>query len=489
MVLYGVLLALFMIMFNMTVTLIGGLNMVSELGGSLDILCYGVSFYCIGNALGIPLGKPAMTCFSQSQLFIFCLLGTVLSSIGCSQSSNFALFILFRGLEGLAAGPLLILITTYYIPKVSGGNSQRAKTLLVICFAVAPLFGASIGGVIGFNYNWRMLFYGSTLINGLLSIYLGYCLPSYNTPTLPWSFDKLEYFFYFVGVLFISSALVTGQQFDWLRSPGITWLLSVGSISMVCFLLRNRCWSQYPIIDFNMLKKPYISLSAVIVALLFSAYFGSVSLIAAWLFFDVNYTPDWIALLMIIMALGMVVRLFFTFHKFDPRFPIAAAVIFFILCCFYSSGFNWDIDFTRIALARLLLGLVIPIFLPPLLQTMRYKLTGQMLVESVSFFHIIRTVSTALGVGLYHILWQRREVFYHLRLGGALTSFSEITQQFLARAKQFNLSDEAAFAQLNAYLDEQSASLALNDCFYAIGWLMIVILLGILITFFFKLRI
>ncbi len=463
--------------------------MVSDLGGSLAIESYGISFYCIGNALTIPLGKPEMTRLSQSNLFTYCLLLFAASSLGCALSTSYAMAILYRLLQGAAAGPLLTLITTYYIPRIPDGSSQRTQLLLIVCFSVAPLLGASIGGVIGFNYNWRTIFYGTTLICTLLSLHLGSKLSSYNTPTSSCSFDKLEYFFYFIGVLFLPSALVTGQQFDWFRSSGITLLVIIGGVSLVCFLVRNFFWSNYPIIDFKLLKNYYISGSAIIMALILSAYFGSISMITGWLFADLNYTPNWIALLFFIMALGICVRLFPSFQKYDPRIQIIVGVICFIACCFYSSWFNWDIDFNRIVIARVLLGLVMPIFLPPLLQLMYYKLTDKMLVESINFFHVIRVLASALGVGLYHILWQRHEVFYHLRLGGALTPLSDITRQFQIHAKQFNFSNEATLEQLNVYLNKQAASLALNDCFYAIGWLMVVMLIGIVITFFFKSRI
>ncbi|WP_454783076.1 hypothetical protein [Legionella sp. WA2022007384] len=82
-----------------------------------------------------------------------------------------------------------------------------------------------------------------------------------------------------------------------------------------------------------------------------------------------------------------------------------------------------------------------------------------------------RLLGSALGVSLFLILWHRREVFFHLRLGSNLTAFSPETQNFLQQAKLFHLQGKHALAQLNNYLTRQAIALALDDCFYLMGWM------------------
>ncbi len=93
--------------------------------------------------------------------------------------------------------------------------------------------------------------------------------------------------------------------------------------------------------------------------------------------------------------------------------------------------------------------------------------------ERINVFHIVRLLGSALGASLYIILWQRRQVFYHLRLGSLLTPLAPPTQQFFERAEQFHLSGEKALAKLNSLLDRQATALALDDCFYLMGWMMV----------------
>ena len=486
MILYSLLLSLFIILFSMTFTLISGINIVSDLGANMSLAAYGASFYCLGNALTLPLGKPFMTRFNPVQLYALCMILFAFFSLGCAFSTNYVEFILFRLLMGLAAGPLFVLITVDFIPTVSRGNSRFTANIILMCFVVAPLLGASIDGVISFLYHWHWLFYIISLTCLILAFYLGRelraCTSIQSKQSQHIRLDKWGYCFYFFGTLFLSTGLVTGQEFDWFRSVWITRLLVIGSISLICFIVRHYLL-DCGIIDFKLFKNPYFSVSVCFVAFLFSTYFGSMAILTGWLYVDANYTPDWIALLMFIMALCMGIRFFLTFQSFDPRVPIAMAVISFAACCFYMATFNWDINFGRVVISRVLIGCVIPFFLPGLTQLMKHKLEEGKLVECQNVFHTTRTIASALGVGLYPILWQRRQVFYHERLGEDLTTGSELTRAFIENTQRFNLSESEALAQLNDFLNKQAASLALNDCFYFMGWIMMSLLIILIVTF------
>jgi DHA2 family multidrug resistance protein len=99
---------------------------------------------------------------------------------------------------------------------------------------------------------------------------------------------------------------------------------------------------------------------------------------------------------------------------------------------------------------------------------------------------VSRLLGSGLGVALFLILWHRREVFFHERLGSSLTLLSHETQQFLEHAKFFHIQGKEALAQLNYYLTRQATALALDDCFYLMGWMTVSLLFFLLITFLFR---
>jgi MFS transporter, DHA2 family, multidrug resistance protein len=88
-------------------------------------------------------------------------------------------------------------------------------------------------------------------------------------------------------------------------------------------------------------------------------------------------------------------------------------------------------------------------------------------------------------VSLYVILWQRRQIFYHERLGSNLTAFSMQTNQFFKNAKLIDLKGQFADARLDYFLERQATSLALDDCFWLMGWILVGLLVLLCLTFFF----
>ncbi|WP_019216154.1 MFS transporter [Legionella tunisiensis] len=128
MIFYVLLLSLAIVIFNLTLPMMAGLYIVSDLGGNAYLAPYGVSFFCLGNVLGVPLGKPWITRLSALQLYVLCLCLMLIFSWQCVVASNYFNFILFRFLEGFASGPLFLLITMSLIPLLA-----PEKNLNLLC--------------------------------------------------------------------------------------------------------------------------------------------------------------------------------------------------------------------------------------------------------------------------------------------------------------------------------------------------------------------
>ncbi len=486
MILYILLLSLGAVIFNLTLPIMAGLYIVSDLGGSPYMTSYTVSFFCIGNLLGVPLGKPAVTRLSPIQLYAVCLSLTALFSWECATASNFFTFILFRFLEGLASGPMFLLITVTLIPLLSSNKDKvYVVSLVLICLSIIPVIGASYGAWIAYNYNWRFLFFSNVPLCLFLIVYVGFGYRKYHEPVKKTYFDKLGYFYYCVSMIFIGTALTTGQELDWFRSSLITFLLISGVISFIFFILRSGS-AQHPVIELKLLKNFYFSLAMIYIALFFALYFGMVILLSLWLKLYVNYTPDWIALIIGTMAFCGWIPVLINKKQYEPFSPLIIALLFFAVSCFYTTFFNVDIDFNRIAFSRGLAGIGLALFLSPLFQLSVQTFPEAKHVECMCFFHVARLLGSGLGVALFLILWHRREVFFHLRLGSSLTAFAHETELFLERAKLLHIQGKHASAQLNYYLTRQATALALDDCFYLMGWMALSLMFFLIIVVLFR---
>lgn len=469
---------IFLVIFNYTLTLMAGVYIVGELGGSNYITTYTVTFYALGNALGVPLGAFLWRQFGVTRLLVFFLLMFAFFNVLCGLATTFSFLIACRFLQGLMGGPFYGLVNRLQVALVPPAKRSLFTSLNLTILAVTPVIGASYGGWIGYDYHWRWVFFiNIPFILGLAVFYAtqikGLNQKEKNT------FDLVGYLAYFFTILFLGFFIATGQELDWLNSRLLITCLLVGIPSLIFFIL----WSlrhPTPIIDFEVLKKPVVIFALTNLTILFSAYFGMVILLALWLKLYVQYTPLWIATLLGTMAIAGLLPSVLVGDKWgrtDARFPLLLSIGCLAISCFNTATFTEDVNFGRVVGSRILAGFGLAFFLPPIFRLSFRSVPDEKSLSVVVIFQVVRALASGIGASFYTILWQRREIFYHERFTSLLTPFSQLTKNFFQHAKQFHLHGEAAKAQLDYFVERQSIALALDDCFYLMGW----ILMGLLV--------
>ena len=475
---------LFSVIFNYTLSIMASPYIVADLGGSRDTASYTVSFFAIGNALGVPLGRGFMKQIGPARFLVIAILLFTFFSWMCAIAPNYPFFNAARFLQGFVAGPFYAL--GFYFFSLLQPKEKKAlfTTISITIFTITPVLGACWGGVIAYEWKWSWAFYFNIPFLLLLAGYLHYRLKGFdNQPRGEHSFDGVGYLTFFIGVFFLSFVVIMGQELDWFRSNLIVALVVIG-LPCLFFFIFWELNHPHPVLCLRLLEKPALSFALFNLAILFSAYFGMVVLLSLWLKFWANYTPDWIAALLGIMALTAFFPIFIIntkMSRIDDRIYLGLAIVLLTLSCFYTTTFNVDIDLQRISISRLLAGLGLALFLAPIFRLSFRSIPNEETLHVLGLFQVVRALSSGLGASIYATIWLRRQVFFHDRLGSKITNASTETQEFFSNARQLGLSGDHANAQLEYYLEREATSLALDDCFYLMAW----ILIGLLITFLF----
>lgn len=482
---------LFTVVFNFTLTLMASPYIVGDLGGSNEIASYGTTFYVLGNALGIPLGKALLDKIGAVRFLIICMFLFVFFATLSASAPNYPFFNATRFLQGFSGGPLYVL-TSYLLSMLAPIEKRRLfAPITMSILTMTPVIGASWGGWIAYEWGWRWIFCIDLPLNLFLIFYFMFRLKGFDSAHKENSktpVDVIGYISFFIGLFCLGFVTITGQQLDWFRSPLIIVFTLLGILFLVYFIV----WAfnhPDPILHLPMLKNPYFSFALLNLLVLFSAYFGMVILLTFWLNLWVNYTPEWIALLIGIMAVVSFFPLFFIdekMGKMDNRIFLALSIIFLAISCFYTTTFNIEINFGKIAFSRTLAGVGLALFLAPIARICFQNFPEEKSLDVLSLFQVVRAIACGLGASVYFTIWYRRQIFYHDRLGSQLTVLSPETQDFFSNAEQFNLHGDRANAQLEYYLQREATSLALDDCFYLMGLVLIGILLTFILTFFAK---
>lgn len=480
--------SLFLAVFYNTVTNMAGVYIVSDLGGSTYTSIYAMVFFGLGNLLSLPLTNPLADRFGPIKLLVFGLLFYTFFSILCGFAETFVLFNLFRFGMGLSSGFFYILCRRLLIACATPEECKTYSFFMLLLYAVVPVLGASFGAWLAYVNHWRWLFHVNEPISLFLAGYFWFYHRQRDTaPKHPLQIDKISYLFFALGISSLLTAAALSQQLDWYRSPTLVTLTLIGVPSLLFYILWDLV-SETPLLDLRLFKIPLFSYSLINLGGLFSAYFGMIILISLWLNLYVNYTPWWITVLISTMAFAglaafFVIRQFL--ERFDPRYTLALAIACFAGSCYYSTYFDVDVDFFHLAVARILAGFGLVLFLLPIFQLVTHSSPPEKTDSAFTLFQIVRTLSSSLGSSLYVILWQRREVFFHERLGEGLTINSQLTTDYFARATQiFNLTKEQATAQLDVFLERQATSLALNDVFGCMGYILVGLLALLALSFY-----
>lgn len=482
--------SLFLAIFYNTITNMAGIYIVSELGGSSYISIYLMIFFGLGNLLSLPLANPIADRVGPIKLLVCCLLLYTFFSVLCGMASTFVWLNLFRFGLGLSCGPLFILCRRIVLAYAPQQKVAICSFIMLLMYAIVPVLGVSFGAWLAYENLWRWMFLG----NGPIALTAAGYFWLFYRQTDPicaqrLAVDKVGYFFYAVGISALLIAATLSQQLDWYRSPTLVTLALIGVPSFLFFILWELI-SPNPILQIQLLRSPMLSFGLLNLGILFSTYFGMIILITLWLNIYANYTPWWISILIGSMAIAGVFAYFVSkglLKRYDPRLTLALAILSFAISCYYSTYFDVDVDFFHLAVARFLAGLGLVLFLLPLFEICCSSYGPDQTDSIFTLFQLVRALFSCLGSGLYVILWQRRQIFFHERLGEPLTVNSPLTIDYFNRATEvFHLTYEQAVLELNGLLERQATSLALNDVFGFMGSILMGLFALLLLSFFKK---
>lgn len=477
---------LFLAIFYNTITNMAGIYIASDLGGGPNMSVYPMVFFGIGNVLTIPLAAPLSSRFGPLKLLVYSLCLYAFFSILCSLAPTFFLFNVYRFGLGLSSGVFYVLCRILLVSFATEKQAAAYGFWTVLVFAIVPVLGNSFGAWLAYEGVWRWIFHANLPVAlGLIFYFWSY--RSLDPPASSPPFDWTGYAFFFLGVGLLSTAATLAQQLDWYRSDILVFMTLVGAPCLLFFLWWS--WSHpSPVLEFSLLKSPLLLFSLLHLVVLFSSYFGMIILLAIWLKIYANYTPLWISLLIGIMGVaGLIAFLLSRVFplRVDPRVSLGLAILSFASSCYYSTYFDVETDFYHLAVARTLAGMALLLFLFPVFELTMASYDKSKGVALFSLFQFFRALASALGSALYVILWQRRQAFFHERLGEGLTVYSTLTKEYFQRATEvFGLSEAQATAELGVLLDTHATSLALNDTFGCMGYILLGLLLLLLLSFF-----
>src|SRR3569623_1532017 len=134
-------------------------DMKGNLGSTLTEIGWVITAYAIGNVIIIPMTSWLSQQFGRRNYFAASILLFTICSFLCGTASGIWELVVFRFLQGVGGGALLVtsqtIITESYPPEKRG----MAQAIYGMGVIIGPTLGPPIRGYIVVNFSWLYIFY------------------------------------------------------------------------------------------------------------------------------------------------------------------------------------------------------------------------------------------------------------------------------------------------------------------------------------------
>ncbi len=249
-------------------------TIVGDLHGASH-LSWVVTAYLLASTVSTPLwGKLGdlygRKLFFQSAIVLF-LVGSVLSGLSHSMLE----LIVFRAVQGLGGGGLMIGAMTIIGDVVSPRERGRYMGLFMAMFGVTSIVGPLIGGVFVDYLSWRWIFYINLPIGAVALAVTGVALPGVLT--------RVHRVIDYLGTALIALAATSlvlftslgGTTYPW-RSPFVIGLAVAGVVFSLLFLVAEHR-AEEPILPLPLFANRVFSAASAIGFVVGFAMFGALT--------------------------------------------------------------------------------------------------------------------------------------------------------------------------------------------------------------------
>jgi DHA2 family multidrug resistance protein len=477
-------------------------HIAGSLSAGTEESAWVLTSYLVANAIILPISGWLATFFGRKRFYMACVVIFVASSLMCGLSTNLAMLIFFRILQGLGGGGLAPSEQSIIADTVPVEKRGMAFAIYGLGVVFAPAIGPTVGGWITDNYSWHWIFFINVPV-GLLSIILTWYFVKEPKSTEHdrerlkkegFKIDWLGILLIALGIGALELVLDKGNQEDWFESSFITTFAVIAGVSLVIGIVWEY-YQKHPAVDVRMLLNRNFASSFILIFVVGFILFGSTFLLPAMAQALFGYSAMDAG--MVISPGGFVVMLMmplvggFFLQKFQVRGLIFFGLIVSALALWHLSSFSlyagyWDLAIARCFQAFGLAFLFVPI------NTASYTGIPQGKTNNVSaLMNLARNIGGSMGIAILTTLLSQRTQ-YHINTLGYYTSdynpnFTAALDRTTQYLQQQGLSAMDAATQAKgmmwAQVIKQSSMMAFLDAYY---FLMILVICAIPLVFLLK---
>jgi EmrB/QacA subfamily drug resistance transporter len=281
-------------------TIVGELDGVAHQG-------WVVTAYIMAIAIVMPLYGKFGDLWGRRWPFLVAIGLFTLASAGAGFSQSFGELVLWRGVQGLGGGGLMILSQAIIADIVPAKDRGKYMGPMGALFGIAAVIGPLLGGLFTEHADWRWCFWVNIPIGiaAFVTAWVTLKLPSHRSGK---KIDVAGIFFMVVATsgLVLATSWVSwsgNSDYDW--NDGALLALVAGTlVSIVAFILVELRASE-PILPLRLFRNPTFTISTVIGFILGMGMFAALAFLPTFLQMSTGASVTQSGFLMLPMMVGV----------------------------------------------------------------------------------------------------------------------------------------------------------------------------------------
>jgi EmrB/QacA subfamily drug resistance transporter len=198
----------------------------------------------------------------------------------CGLSQNMAMFIAFRGLQGLGAGALfpvaLAIIGDIFAPSERG----KYQGFFGAVFGLSSLLGPALGGLITDTVGWHWVFYVNVPIGAIVLYVIWRTLPPHHEPDADRHIDYTGAAVFIAALVPILIGFTNKQSNEW-TDVQVGGLIGLGAFFVAVFVwVESR--AKEPILPLELFRIRAFTASVIAFFLAAMGFFAAVVFLPRW---------------------------------------------------------------------------------------------------------------------------------------------------------------------------------------------------------------
>jgi EmrB/QacA subfamily drug resistance transporter len=419
----GLMLALLISSLDQTVVATALPTIVSDLGG-LSQLSWVVTGYLLASTVSTPLWGKLGDLYGRKRFFQASIVLFLLGSALCGLSQTMTELILFRTLQGLGGGGLIVLVQAIIGDIVPPRDRGRYQGLFGAVFGLSSVAGPLLGGFFVDTLSWRWIFYINLPIGIIALLVIAFALPATGQRGHH-TIDSLGTVL--LAVAASSLVLFTtlgGSIYPWGSLP-LLLLAVLGGVCLIGFVFAEQHAAE-PVLPLQLFHNPVFTLCCAIGFVVGFALFGATSYLPLFLQVVNGASPTSSGLRLLPMILGLLLTSITSGQLISrtgryKAFPIVGTALMTVgmfLLSLMNEHTGVLVESLSMFVLGLGLGLVTQVLVIAVQNAVDYRNLGAA-TSAVTFF---RSIGGSFGTAIFGAIFSSQLAYHLASLASSLPS-------------------------------------------------------------------